>query len=134
MAIGEAGETRITFYPAAVDLCHEEFEQVGDGIPVEAEKPPNAPGTRVGRIRGVAGGEGGRRAAMAVAVAVAAPSWSVWGSGRGRFDRVTRGGVVAEGGRRAAGTSAESGVRSIPYLYKSAGLQSRPLEKVERGR
>jgi len=37
---GEAGEIRITFYPAAVDLCYEEFEQLRDAIPLEAEKPP----------------------------------------------------------------------------------------------
>ena len=46
VTIDEPGKVRITFYPAAVDLCHEEFEQLKDAIPFEAEKPPNAPATR----------------------------------------------------------------------------------------
>ena len=46
VAIGEAGGIRITFHPAAVDLCDEEFEEVGDAVSFEAEKPPNAPATR----------------------------------------------------------------------------------------
>lgn len=44
--IDEPGTIRITFYPAAVDLCHEEFERLKGEIPFEAEKPPNAPATR----------------------------------------------------------------------------------------
>ena len=46
VTIDEPGKIRITFYPAAVDLCHEEFEQLKDAIQFEAEKPPNAPKTR----------------------------------------------------------------------------------------
>ena len=46
VTIDEPRKIRITFYPAAVDLCHEEFEQLKDAIPFEAEKPPNAPSTR----------------------------------------------------------------------------------------
>ena len=46
VTIDEPGKIRVTFYPAAVDLCHEEFEQLKDAIPFEAEKPPNAPATR----------------------------------------------------------------------------------------
>ena len=45
VTIGEAGGIRITFYPAAVDLCYEEFEQLKRAIPFQAEKPPNGPGT-----------------------------------------------------------------------------------------
>ena len=33
-------------YPAAVDLCQEEFEQLRDAIPFEGGKCPDAPGTR----------------------------------------------------------------------------------------
>ena len=46
VTIDEPGKIRITFYPAAVDLCHERFEKLKDAIPFEAEKPPNAPATR----------------------------------------------------------------------------------------
>ena len=46
VTIGEPGGIRITFHPAAVDLCHKEFERLRDAIPFEAEKPPNAPATR----------------------------------------------------------------------------------------
>ena len=46
VTIDEPGKIRITLYPAAVDLCHEGFEQPKDVIPFEAEKPPNAPATR----------------------------------------------------------------------------------------
>ena len=35
-----------TFYPAAVDLCQERFEELKCAIPFKAEKPPNAPATR----------------------------------------------------------------------------------------
>ena len=42
VAIGEPGEIRITFYPAAVDLCHKEFEQLRDAIRFEGEKHPDA--------------------------------------------------------------------------------------------
>ncbi len=46
VTIGEAGGIRITFYPSAVVLCHEEFEQVGDAVSFEGGEPPNALGTR----------------------------------------------------------------------------------------
>ena len=46
VTIDEPGKIRITFYPAAVDLCHQRFEKLKDAIPFEAEKPPNAPATR----------------------------------------------------------------------------------------
>ena len=46
VTIGEPGEIRITFYPAAVGLCYEEFEQFRDVISFEGGKPPNAPATR----------------------------------------------------------------------------------------
>ena len=45
VTIDEPGKIRITFYPAAVDLCLERFEKLKDAIPFEAEKPPNAPAT-----------------------------------------------------------------------------------------
>ena len=44
----EPGKIRITFFPGAVDLCHELFEKLKDAIPFESEKPPNAPVT--GRV------------------------------------------------------------------------------------
>ena len=46
VTIDEPGKIRITFYPAAVDLCHEEFERLKNTIPFETEKPPNAPAKR----------------------------------------------------------------------------------------
>ena len=46
VAIDEPDTIRITFYPAAVDICQEQFEELKNSIPFEAEKPPNAPATR----------------------------------------------------------------------------------------
>ena len=46
ITIHEPGTIRITFYPAALDLCQERFEKLKNTIPFEAEKPPNAPATR----------------------------------------------------------------------------------------
>ena len=46
VTIDESGKIRITFYPAAVDLCGERFEMLKKEIPFKAEKPPNAPATR----------------------------------------------------------------------------------------
>ncbi len=46
VTIDEPGKIRITFYPGAVDLCHEHFPKLKEAIPFEAEKPPNAPATR----------------------------------------------------------------------------------------
>lgn len=46
VTIDEPGRVRITLYPAAVDLCHDEFEKLKGEIPFKCEKPPNAPATR----------------------------------------------------------------------------------------
>lgn len=46
VTIDKPGKIRITFYPAAVDFCDKEFEQLKEAIPFVAEKPPNAPVTR----------------------------------------------------------------------------------------
>ena len=40
------GKLRITFFPAAVHLCSEKFEQQKQHIPFEYEKPPNASTTQ----------------------------------------------------------------------------------------
>ena len=58
VTIGELGEIRITFYPAAVAVGREEFGQLGEGIPFESEKRPNAPGTRWAADRWYWRGEG----------------------------------------------------------------------------
>ena len=102
-------EVRITFYPAAVDLCHEEFEQVGDAIPFEAEKPRTRLRRDARRISGICGWEalGEKRAAMAVAAAVATPSRDLWGSARGEVGR----------GHAAVGCSR----RAIPGRHGSPG-------------
>ena len=42
----ESGKIRVTFYPAAVDLCDDRFEELKEAIPFKSEKPPNAPATR----------------------------------------------------------------------------------------
>lgn len=44
--VEEAGKIRVTFYPAAVDLCNERFEELKEAISFQDEKPPNAPATR----------------------------------------------------------------------------------------
>lgn len=41
----DSGKIRLTFYPAAVHLCHNEFKKVEQTIPFESRKPPNAPPT-----------------------------------------------------------------------------------------
>lgn len=46
VTIDEPGKIRITFYPGAIDLCHERFQELKEAIPFDAEKPPNAPPTR----------------------------------------------------------------------------------------
>ncbi len=43
--ISEPGVARIIFFPAAVDLCVDEFEELRQVIPFELETPPNAPST-----------------------------------------------------------------------------------------
>ena len=83
VSIGEAGEIRIAFYPGAADLCYQELEQVGDAIPLEDEKPPNALGTRRPANQLLSVGGGKNRVAMAVAAPLAAPSCSSWGSATG---------------------------------------------------
>ena len=46
VTIDEPGKVRITFYPAAVDLCYARFEKLKEALPLKSEKPPNAPATR----------------------------------------------------------------------------------------
>ena len=46
VTIDESGKIRVTFYPAAVDLCGKRFETLKKEIPFNAEKPPNSPATR----------------------------------------------------------------------------------------
>ncbi|MCY3546903.1 MAG: hypothetical protein OXH49_08465 [Gemmatimonadetes bacterium] len=46
VTIGEPGGIRITFYPAAVDLCCEEFEQLRGVISFEGGKFPDEAATR----------------------------------------------------------------------------------------
>ncbi|MDE2980820.1 MAG: hypothetical protein OXU74_06460 [Gemmatimonadota bacterium] len=106
VTIGEPGEIRITFYPAAVDLCREEFEQLKRAIPFEAEKPPNVPATRWATDQWYCRWEGEKRAALVVAAAVVTPSWRSWGSARGReVDRIARRWTGREGpGPPSAGT------------------------------
>ncbi len=104
VTIGEPGEIRITFYPAAVDLCHKEFEQLKRAIPFEAEKPPNAPATRRAPSQWCCPWVGGeKRAAMTVAAGVAVTSCQLMGSGTGGGLTGSSGvGVATEGGRCAA--------------------------------
>ena len=45
LVIEESGEIRATFFPAAVHVCEEKFEEVRKTIPFEYETPPNAPTT-----------------------------------------------------------------------------------------
>ena len=46
VTIHESEKIRITFYPAAVDLCGEHFETLRKEMSFTADKPPNAPATR----------------------------------------------------------------------------------------
>ena len=46
VTVDEPGKIRVTFYPAAVDLCRARFEELKEAIPFKKEKPPNAPATR----------------------------------------------------------------------------------------
>ena len=43
--IAGPGKVRIIFFPAAVDLCLQEFEELKQAIPFECEPPSNAPPT-----------------------------------------------------------------------------------------
>ncbi len=44
--LDSTGKIRITFYPAAVELCYDEFMGRQQGIPFHFEPPPNAPTTK----------------------------------------------------------------------------------------
>lgn len=44
--IAERGVIKIVFYPAAVELCEDEFEDLKGVIPFGVEAPPNAPDTK----------------------------------------------------------------------------------------
>ena len=46
LTIVDRGTIRITFYPGAVDVCHDRFNELRNTIQFESEKPPNAPATR----------------------------------------------------------------------------------------
>ena len=41
----DSGNIRLTFYPAAIHLCQDEFKKVERTIPFKTQKPPNAPPT-----------------------------------------------------------------------------------------
>ncbi|MCY3676531.1 MAG: hypothetical protein OXH66_02910 [Gemmatimonadetes bacterium] len=97
VTIGEPGEIRITFYPAAVDRCHEEFEQLRDAIPFEGGKRLDAPAARRAPDRWYCGwGEGrrGRRWRLRL-------RWprqvAACGDGMGEVERVTLGWGGREG-------------------------------------
>ncbi len=45
VTLRDSGRIRVTFFPAAVYLCRERFEQPQVDLPFEHEKPPNAPST-----------------------------------------------------------------------------------------
>ena len=38
----DSGKVRLTFYPAAVHLCYDQFKEAEATIPFESQKPPNA--------------------------------------------------------------------------------------------
>ena len=46
VVIDSSGVMRVTFFPAAIDVCLEKFEEKQGTIPFESEKPPNAPATK----------------------------------------------------------------------------------------
>ena len=46
VTVDQSGKIRVTFYPAAVDLCHARFDELKQTIAFKSEKPPNAPATR----------------------------------------------------------------------------------------
>ena len=46
VVIDQSGKLRVTFYPAAVDVCWEKFQDKKETIPFKFEKPPNAPPTK----------------------------------------------------------------------------------------
>ncbi len=46
VVIDQSGKLRVTFYPAAVDVCWEQFQDKKGTIPFKFEEPPNAPPTK----------------------------------------------------------------------------------------
>ena len=46
VVIDQRGKVRITFYPGAVDVCLEKFQEKKETIPFDTEVPPNAPATK----------------------------------------------------------------------------------------
>ena len=46
VVIDQSGKLRVTFYPAAVDVCWEQFQDKKETIPFKFEEPPNAPPTK----------------------------------------------------------------------------------------
>ena len=46
VVIDQRGMIRVTYYPGAVDVCWEEFQEKKETIPFELENPPNAPTTK----------------------------------------------------------------------------------------
>ncbi len=46
VVIAQRGMIRVTFYPGAVDVCLEKFQDKRETIPFEFEKPPNATTTK----------------------------------------------------------------------------------------
>ena len=41
----EDGKVRVTFFPIAVHLCHDQYTDAGQTVPFKQETPPNAPST-----------------------------------------------------------------------------------------
>ena len=46
IVIDSSGAMRVTFFPGAVDVCLERFQEKRETIPFEFERPPNAPTTK----------------------------------------------------------------------------------------
>ena len=90
VTIGEPGEIRITFYPAAGDLCYEEFEQLGDAFSFEGGKRPNAPGTRRAPDRWYCGWEGGEEGGDGGSGRGGRALLELMGIGTGEVGRATR--------------------------------------------
>ena len=47
VVIDPSGMIRVTFYPGAVHVCLEKFQEKKRSVPFEFEKPPNAPTTKL---------------------------------------------------------------------------------------
>ena len=125
ITIGEPGEIRITFHPAAVDLCHKEFEQLRDAIRFEAERPPNAAVTERAPDQWYCrrGGWREKRAALADAVMVAAPNCRWWGSAWGTSRKMAPHQLVEQ----ARGSRGRTSPRSVQR--PSAPIGSRALSR-----